>query len=434
MDKHNLDLTNQNPKWSASRFSSYLGCKNKYFLSYIANLQVSGRDAEVQTKGLAFHEIAEEMNSTITLEQLLEITNKKIDNFNYDKEKYPIEKAIPKFFMFWQEYVKPLEEKEFTYQKEIWINDILANSKITGAIDLLLINKETKEAVIFDYKTGQTAKIDGYENQLMLYAYAIKNQLNTTFDKIKTYLFFPLAGLKDDLSSEDLIRKSMMKSLKQLIYTEDQLDEMINQYKSIITESAITKWSEFDLETNATMDYGCTWCGFLGSRFCPTSQKQGFIFPRKGKIFQKGKENIDLKFPLLENIKNEDIDMKYILISGSRTFSNYKILKNILNKEINENKIILISGGAKGTDQLGEKWAKEHNFKIRQFIPDWDKKGKSAGILRNIEMFNIVKDKLNKKVIVFWDKESKGTKHMIDQCKDKVPLEIYDFNGNLMEI
>lgn len=31
----------------------------------------------------------------------------------------------------------------------------------------------------------------------------------------------------------------------------------------------------------------------------------------------------------------------------------------------------LVSGGAKGVDQLGEALAKEHNVEIRRFIPDW---------------------------------------------------------------
>lgn len=39
----------------------------------------------------------------------------------------------------------------------------------------------------------------------------------------------------------------------------------------------------------------------------------------------------------------------------------------------------IVSGGARGADRLGEKYAKENNYKVKKFIPDWEK-GRSAGI------------------------------------------------------
>lgn len=72
----------------------------------------------------------------------------------------------------------------------------------------------------------------------------------------------------------------------------------------------------------------------------------------------------------------------------------------------------IVSGGARGADSLGEKFAREHGCKIKRFIPDWDGLGKKAGFVRNWDMA-----KYADACVVFWDGKSKGTKHMIDLAK-----------------
>lgn len=82
----------------------------------------------------------------------------------------------------------------------------------------------------------------------------------------------------------------------------------------------------------------------------------------------------------------------------------------------------IVSGGARGVDRDGEYYAKLNSIPIRQFIPDWDGKGKSAGILRNIEMANY-----GDALVAVWDGKSKGTKHMIEIMKNQgKPVYIYD--------
>lgn len=46
----------------------------------------------------------------------------------------------------------------------------------------------------------------------------------------------------------------------------------------------------------------------------------------------------------------------------------------------------VISGHAKGADSFGEAWADRNEIPLKIFLPDWDKYGKRAGFLRNIEM------------------------------------------------
>ena len=77
-----------------------------------------------------------------------------------------------------------------------------------------------------------------------------------------------------------------------------------------------------------------------------------------------------------------------------------------------QTEIEIVSGTANGADKLGEKFAKENGYPIKQFPADWDKNGKGAGYIRNAQMAEYA-DAL----IVFWDGKSKGTKHMIDLAK-----------------
>ena len=122
----------------------------------------------------------------------------------------------------------------------------------------------------------------------------------------------------------------------------------------------------------------------------------------------------------------------FLLIAGGRDFSNYEKLKELCDAYSTEFKwIIVITGCAKGADILGEKWALEKNVhNVIRFKPDWEKHGKKAGILRNIEMVNYIKDKKNARVICFWNGKSTGTAHTIKYSKEQgVPLIVFDYAG-----
>ena len=47
---------------------------------------------------------------------------------------------------------------------------------------------------------------------------------------------------------------------------------------------------------------------------------------------------------------------------------------------------LIISGGAKGADTLAKRYAAENNIPMKEFLPNWDTFGKSAGYLRNKEI------------------------------------------------
>ena len=107
-----------------------------------------------------------------------------------------------------------------------------------------------------------------------------------------------------------------------------------------------------------------------------------------------------------------------VIIAGSRGFSNYKLLWEKCNEYLREKRknynIIIISGGARGADTLGEKYAQDEGFSLEVFPANWNKFGKSAGFRRNEQMAEVA-DAL----IAFWDGKSHGTKHMIEIMENK---------------
>lgn len=102
-------------------------------------------------------------------------------------------------------------------------------------------------------------------------------------------------------------------------------------------------------------------------------------------------------------------------ISGSRTFTNYIAFSRFLNQKIKDLKIsCIITGDAKGTDQLAIRYARDNKIKYIALKPDWKKYGNYAGFLQNQELVN-----QSDLVICFWDNRSKGTADTIKRCKEQ---------------
>lgn len=113
-----------------------------------------------------------------------------------------------------------------------------------------------------------------------------------------------------------------------------------------------------------------------------------------------------------------------VIIAGGRDFVDYNLLRekvnNILIDKRLTHKIVIVSGCARGADTLGMRYASENIFDVDEYPADWDKYGKKAGYMRNVEMAENA-DAL----IAFWDGKSKGTKHMIDIATErKLPIRV----------
>ena len=113
-----------------------------------------------------------------------------------------------------------------------------------------------------------------------------------------------------------------------------------------------------------------------------------------------------------------------LAVVGSRGFNNYDLLKHKLDV-INEKRgiTLIVSGGARGADSFAEQWAKENNVPTKIFYPEWDKHGKKAGYIRNVE---IVQN--SDALIAFWDGVSKGTEHSINLARAQaIPVSIIKY-------
>lgn len=118
-----------------------------------------------------------------------------------------------------------------------------------------------------------------------------------------------------------------------------------------------------------------------------------------------------------------------IIVAGGRDFRDYDLLEETLDKYIEnlskneEVHITIISGGARGADTLGERYANIRGYHLLRFPANWDKYGKRAGYIRNAEMAKYaVADDSYGVLFAFWDCESRGTKNMIETA-EKYGLE-----------
>ncbi len=90
-------------------------------------------------------------------------------------------------------------------------------------------------------------------------------------------------------------------------------------------------------------------------------------------------------YPLAQRIKKIHVG-----IIGGREVKDYDFVKSKCDVIINKikalfinAKIVIVSGGAKGADKLGERYAEERKIETIIYLPDWKKYGKSAGFIRN---------------------------------------------------
>jgi len=112
-------------------------------------------------------------------------------------------------------------------------------------------------------------------------------------------------------------------------------------------------------------------------------------------------------------------DVFHLGIIGSRTFTDYKLFSSKISQIVKKikdkcNKIIFVSGGAAGADKFARKYADENKIEIIEFLPNWDKHGKSAGFIRNQDIVD--KSDL---LVAFWDGQSKGTFHSMKRMNIK---------------
>lgn len=105
-----------------------------------------------------------------------------------------------------------------------------------------------------------------------------------------------------------------------------------------------------------------------------------------------------------------------LAVVGTRTFDDYAYLKEMLDTiHVFSTISLIVTGGDENslvrvnTDEFAVRWAKENNVEYKVILPDWQKHGKSAGFIRNNEIWDNVEEGL-----AFWDGKSKGTAHSFE--------------------
>lgn len=105
-----------------------------------------------------------------------------------------------------------------------------------------------------------------------------------------------------------------------------------------------------------------------------------------------------------------------VAVIGSRGIESVNIGEYIP-KETTE----IVSGGARGVDTLARSYAEQNGLKLTEFLPEYDKYGRSAPLKRNIKIIEYAD-----LVIAFWDGSSHGTKYVINHCKQLgKPCEVH---------
>lgn len=74
----------------------------------------------------------------------------------------------------------------------------------------------------------------------------------------------------------------------------------------------------------------------------------------------------------------------------------------------------IVSGGAKGIDTCARNYAIENGIALKEFLPDYSHYRKYAPLKRNADIIEYAD-----KVLIFWDKKSKGTENVINECKKR---------------
>lgn len=82
-----------------------------------------------------------------------------------------------------------------------------------------------------------------------------------------------------------------------------------------------------------------------------------------------------------------------ILITGSRDWTNWRIIHGALCDYLFEEQVVLVSGACPtGADRMAEKWARGMGYEVETHPADWDQHGKKAGFIRNKEMVDLGAD------------------------------------------
>ena len=96
--------------------------------------------------------------------------------------------------------------------------------------------------------------------------------------------------------------------------------------------------------------------------------------------------------------------MKLAIIGSRELVVGFDELKKHIGEDVDE----LVSGGARGIDTCAQRYARENGIKMTEFLPEYERYGRAAPIVRNKQIAEYADE-----VLAFWDGKSRGTKSAI---------------------
>ena len=113
-------------------------------------------------------------------------------------------------------------------------------------------------------------------------------------------------------------------------------------------------------------------------------------------------------------------------IVGSRSITPseyvFSVLDFYLSRLLEENEVVIVSGGAVGIDSLGAQWAELRKLKTEIYLPDYKQYGKSATFLRNQQIID------NSDYLIAITTGSNGTADSIKRAvKKSIPIKIIKY-------
>jgi hypothetical protein len=113
-------------------------------------------------------------------------------------------------------------------------------------------------------------------------------------------------------------------------------------------------------------------------------------------------------------LRYRDASVTRVVVAGSRGFEDYALMERKLDALLSRlDNIEIVSGGARGADSLGERYAVERGFRLRRMPAYWHAFSKPAGHIRNRRM-----SWYGTHLVAFWNGQSPGTRGMIDFAKE----------------
>jgi len=134
-----------------------------------------------------------------------------------------------------------------------------------------------------------------------------------------------------------------------------------------------------------------------------------------------------MKTVLVDEIPESKDDFFFIGVSGTRKWTDYENFSEIMTMVfvalqeaymLDREEMAVVSGGARGVDEMAEIWAREMNLSAFVIKPNWKRWGRVAGPIRNSKIVELADS-----LVTFSSPDSTGTVDTLKKARKKgIPI------------